>query len=113
MFALRVNPPCASYPNSAAELVEPRSAHHGFHTHDRTHKVCQTPLPGPELACIFDDACLSVFAKPTRTDQELAVSIKKATSPEEISPKRKHVRACIVYTWDHRSSQAFWAGMKV
>ena len=25
----------------------------------------------------------------------------------------KHVRACIVYTWDHKSSQSFWAGMKV
>ncbi|KAM0458044.1 hypothetical protein ACHAPV_001410 [Trichoderma viride] len=49
----------------------------------------------------------------TKTDQELAVSIKKATNPDEISPKRKHVRACIVYTWDHRSSQSFWAGMKV
>lgn len=48
-----------------------------------------------------------------RTDQELAINIKKATNPEEISPKRKHVRACIVYTWDHRSSAAFWAGIKV
>lgn len=25
----------------------------------------------------------------------------------------KHVRSCIVYTWDHKSSEAFWAGMKV
>nr|QKY89072.1 cytoskeleton assembly control protein [Calonectria pauciramosa]QKY89076.1 cytoskeleton assembly control protein [Calonectria pauciramosa] len=49
----------------------------------------------------------------TKTDQELAINIKKATNPEEISPKRKHVRACIVYTWDHRSSAAFWAGIKV
>ncbi|KAK7393900.1 sla2 Src-like adaptor 2 [Neonectria punicea] len=49
----------------------------------------------------------------TKTDQELAINIKKATSTEEISPKRKHVRACIVYTWDHRSSTAFWAGIKV
>ncbi|CRK19039.1 hypothetical protein BN1708_012492 [Verticillium longisporum] len=49
----------------------------------------------------------------TKTDQELAVSIKKATSADETAPKRKHVRACIVYTWDHRSSQAFWSGMKV
>ena len=32
---------------------------------------------------------------------------------EETAPKRKHVRACIVYTWDHKSSQSFWAGMKV
>lgn len=48
-----------------------------------------------------------------RTDQELAVHIKKATNADETAPKRKHVRACIVYTWDHRSSQAFWSGMKV
>jgi len=32
---------------------------------------------------------------------------------EETAPKRKHVRACIVYTWDHKSSMSFWAGMKV
>ena len=25
----------------------------------------------------------------------------------------KHVRACIVYTWDHKSSLSFWASMKV
>ncbi|KAG4283642.1 hypothetical protein FPRO06_08021 [Fusarium proliferatum] len=49
----------------------------------------------------------------TKTDQELAINIKKATNVEEISPKRKHVRACIVYTWDHRSSAAFWSGIKV
>ncbi|KAJ3504753.1 hypothetical protein NM208_g16291 [Fusarium decemcellulare] len=49
----------------------------------------------------------------TKTDQELAINIKKATNAEEISPKRKHVRACIVYTWDHRSSAAFWSGIKV
>ncbi|KAH7309013.1 ANTH domain-containing protein [Stachybotrys elegans] len=49
----------------------------------------------------------------TKTDQELAINIKKATNSEEISPKRKHVRACIVYTWDHRSATAFWTGIKV
>lgn len=48
-----------------------------------------------------------------RSEAELAVNIKKATSPEETAPKRKHVRSCIVYTWDHKSSQSFWAGMKV
>jgi hypothetical protein len=25
----------------------------------------------------------------------------------------KHVRSCIVYTWDHKSSASFWQGMKV
>ena len=29
------------------------------------------------------------------------------------APVGKHVRSCIVYTWDHKSSAAFWAGMKV
>ncbi|KAJ5025375.1 ANTH-domain-containing protein [Bipolaris maydis] len=46
-------------------------------------------------------------------ESELAVSVRKATSIDEVSPKRKHVRACIVYTWDHKSSASFWQGMKV
>lgn len=41
------------------------------------------------------------------------MNVKKATSPEESAPKRKHVRSCIVYTWDHKSSQSFWGAMKV
>ncbi|KAK3695538.1 ANTH domain-containing protein [Podospora appendiculata] len=49
----------------------------------------------------------------TKSEAELAINIRKATSPEETAPKRKHVRSCIVYTWDHKSSQSFWAGMKV
>ncbi|CAK3790716.1 SLA2 Src like adaptor 2 [Lecanosticta acicola] len=49
----------------------------------------------------------------TKTETELATNIKKATSIEETAPKRKHVRACIVYTWDHKSSQSFWNGIKV
>lgn len=49
----------------------------------------------------------------SRTEADLAINIRKATSIEESAPKRKHVRSCIVYTWDHKSSAAFWAGMKV
>ena len=49
----------------------------------------------------------------TRAEADLSVNIKKATSIEETAPKRKHVRACIVYSWDHRSGRAFWNGMKV
>ncbi|KAA6408228.1 MAG: ANTH domain-containing [Lasallia pustulata] len=49
----------------------------------------------------------------SRSESDLAINIRKATSIEETAPKRKHVRACIVYTWDHKSSQSFWAGMKV
>ncbi|POS84388.1 ANTH-domain-containing protein [Erysiphe pulchra] len=50
---------------------------------------------------------------PSKSEGELAISIRKATSTEETAPKRKHVRSCIVYTWDHKSSGAFWTGMKV
>ncbi|KAI4866653.1 ANTH-domain-containing protein [Hypoxylon rubiginosum] len=49
----------------------------------------------------------------TKSEAELAINIRKATNAEESAPKRKHVRSCIVYTWDHKSSQSFWAGMKV
>lgn len=49
----------------------------------------------------------------SKSEGELANSIRKATSIEESAPKRKHVRSCIVHTWDHRSSGAFWTGMKV
>lgn len=48
-----------------------------------------------------------------KQEMELANSVRKATSIDEVSPKRKHVRACIVYTWDHKSSGSFWQGMKV
>lgn len=48
-----------------------------------------------------------------KQESELAINIRKATSIDETAPKRKHVRSCIVYTWDHKSSQSFWAGMKV
>ena len=49
----------------------------------------------------------------SRTESDLAINIRKATNIEETAPKRKHVRSCIVYTWDHKSSLSFWAGMKV
>jgi hypothetical protein len=49
----------------------------------------------------------------SKSEQELSINIRKATNTDETAPKRKHVRSCIVYTWDHKSSQAFWAAMKV
>lgn len=49
----------------------------------------------------------------SRAEADLSVNIKKATNSDETAPKRKHVRACIVYSWDHRSGRAFWNGMKV
>lgn len=49
----------------------------------------------------------------SRSEADLSVHIKKATNADETAPKRKHVRACIVYSWDHRSARAFWNGMKL
>lgn len=39
---------------------------------------------------------------------DIATSLRKACSPEETAPKRKHVRACGVYTWDHSAGRQFW-----
>ncbi|KAF9364743.1 sla2 Src-like adaptor 2 [Mortierella sp. NVP85] len=47
-----------------------------------------------------------------KAESELMLHIKKATSPEETAPKQKHVRACIVYTWDYRSSASVWHGFR-
>lgn len=49
----------------------------------------------------------------SRAEVDLQISVKKACNPEEIPPKRKHVRACIVYTWDHKNSRAFWNAVKI
>ncbi|KAF9163304.1 sla2 Src-like adaptor 2 [Actinomortierella ambigua] len=54
-------------------------------------------------------------ARPVNRDKaeaDLALHIKKATSQEETAPKQKHVRACIVYTWDNRSSASVWQGFR-
>ncbi|KAG8784995.1 sla2 Src-like adaptor 2 [Serendipita sp. 405] len=48
-----------------------------------------------------------------KAEAELVLNIKKATSPEETAPKQKHVRKCIVYTWDYHSSLSIWTGLKV
>ncbi|KAG1885456.1 ANTH domain-containing protein [Suillus subluteus] len=48
-----------------------------------------------------------------KAENELVINIKKATSPEESAPKQKHVRKCIVYTWDYHSSMSFWSGLRV
>ncbi|KAK4057914.1 sla2 Src-like adaptor 2 [Microbotryomycetes sp. JL221] len=48
-----------------------------------------------------------------KAEQELTLNIKKATNPEETAPKQKHVRKCIVYTWDYRSSASIWSGLRV
>ncbi|KAG8992712.1 sla2 Src-like adaptor 2 [Tulasnella sp. JGI-2019a] len=48
-----------------------------------------------------------------KAEAELTLNIKKATSPEESAPKQKHVRKCIVYTWDYHSSLSIWTGLRV
>ncbi|KAI0094319.1 cytoskeleton assembly control protein [Irpex rosettiformis] len=48
-----------------------------------------------------------------KAEAELVVNIKKATNPDETAPKQKHVRKCIVYTWDYHSSISFWNGLRV
>ncbi|KAG6332591.1 hypothetical protein ID866_6497 [Astraeus odoratus] len=48
-----------------------------------------------------------------KAEQELVINIKKATSSDETAPKQKHVRKCIVYTWDYHSSISFWSGLRV
>ncbi|WEJ95308.1 sla2 Src-like adaptor 2 [Yamadazyma tenuis] len=49
----------------------------------------------------------------SRAEIDLQTSVKKACNQEEVPPKRKHVRACIVYTWDHKNSRAFWHAIKI
>lgn len=51
--------------------------------------------------------------KMSRAEVDLQTSVKKACSLDEVPPKRKHVRACIVYTWDHKNSRAFWNAVKI
>ncbi|GAB7359590.1 hypothetical protein MBLNU230_g6775t1 [Neophaeotheca triangularis] len=48
-----------------------------------------------------------------KSETQLTENIRKATSVDETAPKRKHVRACIVYTWDHKNTNSFWNGLKV
>ncbi|KAF9076036.1 ANTH-domain-containing protein [Rhodocollybia butyracea] len=48
-----------------------------------------------------------------KAEQELVINIKKATSPDETAPKQKHVRKCIVFTWDYHTSISFWSGLRV
>ncbi|PWN54430.1 ANTH-domain-containing protein [Violaceomyces palustris] len=48
-----------------------------------------------------------------KAESELSLNIKKATSADETAPKQKHVRKCIVYTWDYHTSQSIWTGLRV
>ena len=46
------------------------------------------------------------------TEYDLQKSLKKACSIEETVPKRKHVRTCIVYTWDNKSAKLIFQILK-
>ena len=46
------------------------------------------------------------------TEHDLQKSLKKACSIEETAPKRKHVRTCIVYTWDNKSAKLIFRILK-
>lgn len=48
----------------------------------------------------------------SKAEEELAQNIRKAITPEESAPKQKHVRSCIVFTWDFQTSNSFWAGLQ-
>ncbi|EDO18774.1 hypothetical protein Kpol_1028p49 [Vanderwaltozyma polyspora DSM 70294] len=48
----------------------------------------------------------------SRASSDLQRAIKKACTVDEEAPKRKHVRACILYTWDHHSSKEFFQILK-
>ena len=45
-------------------------------------------------------------------EEELAIHVRKAITADESAPKQKHVRACIIYTWDVQSSGSFWVVLK-
>ncbi|KAJ3363092.1 sla2 Src-like adaptor 2 [Kappamyces sp. JEL0680] len=45
-------------------------------------------------------------------EQDLAISLKKALTVDELAPKQKHVRAVILYTWDCKGSGNFWQALK-
>ncbi|KAL3233880.1 Protein SLA2 [Nakaseomyces bracarensis] len=46
------------------------------------------------------------------SEDKLQKILKKVCSVEETAPKRKHVRECIVYTWDHGSAKAVFSAFK-
>jgi huntingtin-interacting protein 1-related protein len=68
------------------------------------------PLPPSKLAKKF-----LMFYQPPGTakqEDELAQSIKKALTADETAPKQKHVRACILYTWDVKGPGSFFHALK-
>jgi hypothetical protein len=79
-------------------------------------KAAESPVQHAQLYIPLRTKMINTVGFPTpaeRSEAELSIHIRKATNPDETAPKRKHVRAAIVYTWDHKSSQSFWSALKV
>jgi hypothetical protein len=137
-FLLSVAPTCGNCPSfhapSQPERIAdaPACAIAGPAQHPRQHHVALRVLAqcGHGKVRHFLTNMIHPTQQEYRQEQELAINIRKATSIEETAPKRtylcaafrsnqahlragKHVRSCIVYTWDHKSSASFWQGMKV
>ncbi|CAM6032006.1 unnamed protein product, partial [Sphagnum compactum] len=47
-----------------------------------------------------------------KKEAELCEHIRKAVRDEEVAPKQKHVRWCILFCWDNSTSKPFWNGLK-
>ena len=47
-----------------------------------------------------------------KQEDNLAIAIKKALTVEESAPKQKHIRTCILYTWDMNGSGQLWEALK-
>ncbi|KAJ2992081.1 sla2 Src-like adaptor 2 [Globomyces sp. JEL0801] len=48
----------------------------------------------------------------SKQEDDLAMALKKALTPDETAPKQKHVRAMILYTWDMKGSGSVWNALK-
>ena len=48
-----------------------------------------------------------------KEEQDLLAHVRKATKCKETAPKQKHVRSCVVYTWDHKTSRTFWNALRL
>ena len=48
-----------------------------------------------------------------KAEQELFISVKKATNPDETAPKQKHVRVITLFTWDFAAARPFWDALKM
>jgi predicted nucleic acid-binding Zn-ribbon protein len=57
-------------------------------------------------------ATSSAFSN-VKEEQDLLIHVRKATKCKENAPKQKHVRSCVVYTWDYKTSRSFWNALRL